>query len=98
MVDFGHGVNLEQVAQDHMIYESEQFPAGILKLEELPAARAGAPRRSREIWLIRWIGVRAPQKEEPSEPKGEDVAKIFTEVTTVAEQRIKEKFPRGEKE
>lgn len=38
VVDFGYGVSLEQMAQDHkMIYEPEQFPAGILKIEEPPA-------------------------------------------------------------
>lgn len=39
VVDFGHGVSLEQMAQDHkMIYEPEQFPAGILKMEQPPVA------------------------------------------------------------
>lgn len=37
IVDFGYGVNLEQLAQEtKMVYEPEQFPGGILKLEEPP--------------------------------------------------------------
>jgi transcription initiation factor TFIID TATA-box-binding protein len=35
VVDFGHGINLEEMAQDHkMVYEPEQFSGGILRMEE----------------------------------------------------------------
>lgn len=35
VVDFGHEINLEELAQDHkMVYEPEQFAGGILRMEE----------------------------------------------------------------
>lgn len=35
LVDFGQGINLEELVQDHkIVYEPEQFPAGILRMEE----------------------------------------------------------------
>jgi transcription initiation factor TFIID TATA-box-binding protein len=35
VVDFGHGINLEELTQEHrMVYEPEQFPGGILRMEQ----------------------------------------------------------------